>query len=90
MPEVHAIVSGYVQGVNFRYYAVKEAQKLGLKGFVRNLSDGSVEVIAQGKKQELERLIEWLQNGPSSAEVSKVELEWREKGKEFKGFSIRH
>lgn len=89
MPEFRAIVSGYVQGVSFRYYAVREAKRIGLSGFVRNLPGGGVEVVAQGKKADLLRLIEWLNHGPSSASVEKVEVEWRPESGKFSGFSVK-
>ncbi len=89
MPEFRAIVSGYVQGVSFRYYAVREAKRIGLSGFVRNLSGGGVEVVAQGKKGDLLMLVEWLKRGPSSASVKKVEVEWQPESGKFSGFSVK-
>lgn len=89
MLQIHALVSGYVQGVNFRYYAVHQAKALGLHGFVKNLLDGRVEVVAQGNKEQLERMVEWLNHGPASASIEDVQVEWSETKKKFKGFSIQ-
>ncbi len=90
MHEVHAIVSGFVQGVNFRYYTVMHAKSLGLRGYVRNLSDGRVEVVAQGEKEELERLVDWLRDGPSSASVEDVEIGWSKPAKKYEGFQAKY
>jgi len=89
MLQIHAIVEGFVQGVNFRYYAMQRAKMLKLKGFVRNTVDGKVEVLAQGSKQQLERMVEWLWHGPASASVEHVAVEWKKSAKKFKGFSIK-
>ena len=90
MPQFRAIVSGYVQGVSFRYYTVKEAKMIGLSGFVRNIPSNSVEVVAQGKKGDLLKLVEWLKHGPSSAHVERVEVEWLPESEKFNGFSAKH
>jgi acylphosphatase len=86
---MHAFISGYVQGVSFRYYTKKQANSLNLKGFVRNLPDGRVEVVAQGPKRGLERLAEWLHHGPDSASVKKVEIAWEKPEKEFEKFGLK-
>lgn len=65
-------VSGSVQGVGYRYFAVRAAQRLGVAGFVRNLSDGRVEVYAVGEARDLEDLRQALERGPSAAWVSGV------------------
>lgn len=72
---IHCYVSGRVQGVWFRANTKKEADTLGLTGFVRNLSDGRVEVMVCGKKEAVDQLRAWLQQGPPLAEVSKVDYE---------------
>jgi len=88
MYQLRAFVWGEVQGVNFRYYTVLEAEKLGLKGFVRNLRDGRVEVIAQGEKGQLQSLLEWLKRGPAFASVSNVDSKFETPQKLFQKFSI--
>ena len=60
---LHASVRGLVQGVSFRYYTLHRARELGLRGYVRNLWDGSVEVVAEGPRQSLEQLLTWLHQG---------------------------
>lgn len=69
---VHAVVTGMVQGVGFRYGTVEQARGLGLAGWVRNRLDGSVEIEAQGSRSDLARLISWLKIGPRWARVSHV------------------
>lgn len=69
------MVSGRVQGVGFRYFVFREAQRLGLSGFVRNLGDGRVEVVASGPEAELNRLEALLWRGPVMANVTMVEVE---------------
>ena len=71
-----ATVYGYVQGVNFRYFVLRLARSLDLKGYVRNLPDGSVEVVAEGERDRLERLAEQLKVGPRAARVRGVEGQW--------------
>lgn len=69
------LVSGRVQGVGFRYFVYREAQRLGLSGFVRNLGDGRVEVVASGPEPSLNRLEALLWRGPVMANVTMVEAE---------------
>ena len=85
---MRVIATGFVQGVGFRYFALQRAKALGLKGFVRNLSDGSVEAVAQGEKPDLERFAEELKNGPSMASVKETRVEWQKLGKKFEGFEM--
>lgn len=69
---VHLLISGIVQGVGFRYWTERTAGQLGLAGWVRNLYDGRVEVVAQGPTSQLDRLVEQCHRGPTSAHVTKV------------------
>jgi acylphosphatase len=69
-----ARVTGRVQGVGFRWSAVREARRLGLRGWVRNADDGSVEVEAEGTPSALEEFLAWLRRGPEGAFVSDVEV----------------
>lgn len=69
------LVSGRVQGVGFRYFVLREASRLGLSGFVRNLADGRVEVVAAGPEGMLSRLEALLWRGPVMANVKMVEVE---------------
>jgi len=69
-------VTGLVQGVFYRQSTASEAGRLGLTGSVRNLSDGSVEVVAEGARAAVEGLVAWCRRGPPSARVASVEVEW--------------
>lgn len=72
---IHAFVSGRVQGVWFRANTQKMASSLGLTGWVRNLDDGRVEVMAFGDAETLQKLVEWLGHGPEKAEVTDLVVE---------------
>ena len=87
--ELHAVVRGQVQGVGFRYFVVQRALALNLRGYARNQSDGSVEVVAQGEYAALERLLLLLRLGPTAAEVTEVATEWRQPTEHFSGFHVR-
>lgn len=87
---LHAIVKGLVQGVNFRYYTQRRADELGLTGWVRNLRDGSVEVVAEGRRPALEALAKFLKSGPPAAEVTDLHTTWAEPGAEFAHFDVRY
>ncbi len=69
---IHALVSGRVQGVGFRWSCMEEGERLGLVGEVRNLDDGDVEVLAKGPADAVGSLIGWLHRGPRWASVSQV------------------
>lgn len=82
-------VSGQVQGVGFRWYTRRMAQNLGLVGWVCNESDDSVKILAEGEKDGLEKLVDWCRQGPESARVNNVEVEWTGAKGEFQGFTIK-
>ncbi len=84
----HAVVTGRVQGVGFRYSAVRQARALGLTGTVSNRYDGSVEVEAEGPLRALERFLEWLHRGPPGAHVRAVDVQWREVTGRFADFDV--
>lgn len=84
----HLIVSGRVQGVFFRYETQKTAVDLGLKGWVRNRTDGSVELLAEGDKKKIEQLIAWCWQGPSMAKVDNVEVDWQAPTGEYHEFKV--
>ena len=71
-----AVAHGRVQGVGFRYHTRRRAVELGLTGSVRNRWDGSVEVMAEGPRHKLEELLAFLREGPPSAFVTEVEVQW--------------
>jgi acylphosphatase len=84
-----AVVEGRVQGVSFRMFVFEKAQGLGLTGWVRNLYTGDVEVCAEGKRQDLDKLLSYLRRGPRSAYVTGVKYSWEEAINEFTRFEIR-
>jgi acylphosphatase len=87
---MRAIVKGIVQGVGFRYFAVYQAQRIGgITGYVRNLRDGNVEVVAEGEREKLEQLLAQLRKGPTGAHVTGVDVFWENPTGEFTNFSIR-
>lgn len=73
-----ALVSGTVQGVGYRNWVQRHARDLGLRGYAENLSDGRVEVIAEGGQAELDRLLHWLRRGPPHARVIEVQTQYSE------------
>lgn len=85
----HLIISGRVQGVGFRYFTYKNARELGIKGWVQNLRDGTVEVVLEGPPENVETMVERLKKGPPSARVRQVEEVESVNSEDFKKFSIR-
>ena len=83
-------IYGHIQGVGFRYFTWQYALKIGVMGFVRNLADGSVEVVAVGSESQIEALDAWLQEGPRTAIVDNVFVEDYLGDKEFTAFQVLH
>ena len=79
MSQFRAIVHGRVQGVCFRAETVTVARRLGLRGSARNLADGSVEVLAEGQDEILRELVAFLHTGPALAQVSRVDVDWKDR-----------
>ena len=86
---IRFVVYGRVQGVGFRYFTWKEAERIGIKGTVRNCVDGSVEIIAEGYDDQLQDFYNWLKVGPRTANVERV-LEDNVENKRYPDFSIIH
>jgi acylphosphatase len=86
----HILVSGSVQGVFFRSETQDEAVRQGVTGWVRNLPDGRVEAVFEGKKDKVDALIEFCRRGPPGARVTRVDVTWGNYSGEFKTFSIRY
>ncbi len=84
---VQAMVSGHVQGVGFRYFVVQVAHRLSLVGTVRNSYDGGVEVIAEGEEQTITDFLAELRHGPSTAEVTNMQVAWTEPAGLERGFT---
>ena len=87
---IHALVSGKVQGVYFRDNTKNTAEDLGVKGWVRNLPDGKVEIMAEGDKDKIDGLVEFLKKGPERARVDDLKVENQDYKDEFKDFSVRY
>ncbi len=86
---LHATIDGHVQGVGFRAFVLERASSMGLTGWVRNTFDGQVEVLAEGPRNLLEMLLEYLRRGPRSAFVTEIQQEWDPPSLEFTSFDIR-
>lgn len=90
MKRIQATIQGRVQGVSFRYYTQKEAQRLGLTGWVRNQPDGSVMTVAEGTEENLQIFVQFLHQGPPAARVSHVDLTWQEASGKFTRFEVSY
>jgi len=86
---LRALVRGRVQGVNFRQFVYTRARFLQLTGYVTNLDDGqTVEVVAEGLRADLEQLLEYLRDGPRSARVEAIDMEWGEATERWTDFGF--
>ena len=83
---VHMFVSGIVQGVFFRQKTKRQAESLGVNGWVRNLPDGRVEAVFEDEEEAVKALVEYCRHGPSSAKVTGVDVGWETYRGEFSGF----
>jgi acylphosphatase len=86
---VSIIVSGRVQGVGFRRAAQKQARHMNLTGWAHNLTDGSVEIVVEGEKNEIEIFLEWVKQGPSFAKVSDFEVNYETYTGDLENFEVR-
>jgi acylphosphatase len=86
----HVFISGMVQGIFFRSETRNEAKKLGVKGWVRNLSDGRVEAVFEGEEENVKKLIEFCRRGPLGARVTGVDIIWESYTGEFRSFEVRY
>jgi acylphosphatase len=86
---LHAIIEGRVQGVGFRYFVLDTANELGITGWVRNRYDQTVEVTAEGEREDLEKLLIALRKGPRGSLVTDVKPEWHEYQGDISRFSVR-
>lgn len=84
----HIYISGQVQGVFFRYETRRVAKELGVSGWVRNLPDGRVEVVAEGEEESVGKLIQFCRRGPPAAKVTNVEVKYEEPKGENRNFII--
>jgi len=87
---IHVIVSGFVQGVGFRYFTHRAAGQLGLVGWVKNQYDGTVEIWAEGPENKLQQFIKIIERGPEHALVENVNIEWLPTKEKYSRFHINY
>jgi len=83
------VANGLVQGVGFRYFVMREAKKLGLNGFVKNLYTGEVLTVVEGEKAIVEEMVNKLRVGPIHASVKSFKVDWQEPKNEFTEFKVK-
>ena len=83
------LIEGRLHGMNFRLKTQQQATKLGLAGFVRNLSDGRIEIEAQGNKEQVESLLDWCQQEPHSSNIKSILFRYEEPNKSYTDFMLR-
>ena len=89
MERAEIIVKGLVQGVGFRYYVLRKAHELELKGYVKNQMDVTVLTVIEGEKSKIEELFNYLKIGPMHADVRDIKIAWRNFAGEFSNFEVR-
>jgi acylphosphatase len=87
--KMHVFVKGTVQGVYYRYNALKKAEEYHLTGWVRNRADGNVEMVCEGTEEDINNMVRWCKQGPPGAHVREVETDWKLYSGEFNVFEIR-
>ncbi len=85
---LHVFLEGRVQGVFFRETTLKQARRLSLTGWVKNLANGQVEVLAEGEKEPLLLFLSWLKRGPIAANVERISQRWKKAEPKFLDFQI--
>jgi len=86
----HVFVSGRVQGVFFRSETRYEAKRRNVAGWVRNTSDGRVEAVFEGEKEDVEKVVDFCRRGPSGARVMKIDIRWEDYIGAFKDFKVSY
>ncbi|MDD3861066.1 MAG: acylphosphatase [Bacteroidales bacterium] len=87
--KAHIIIAGRVQGVAFRYYARNTANRIGVKGWIKNLDNGDVEIMVEGKKELVNLMIDWCKKGPGLAIVEDIRISLLPYTAEFNEFNIK-
>jgi len=90
LKRLHAVVHGRVHGVSFRHYTTLKAIELSITGWVHNTSDGTVEVVAEGTQEQLEKMLTFLQRGSPHAQVKQVDTSWQDATDEFSKFTTHY
>jgi acylphosphatase len=88
MKRIHLIISGLVQGVGYRTWVIEQANRLGISGWVKNLSDGSVEVSAESGENALKQFITICRKGPLAARVDRTDVQWEQITGGYDGFEV--
>ncbi len=86
MKQAHIYIAGFVQGVGFRAYVRSKARKIGITGWVRNLSDGRVEAVLQGDRDKINKVLFFCRRGPFFAKVNDIVVDWEEEKEKFGEF----
>ena len=86
----HAVISGRVQGVCFRFETQRAAEGFGVAGWVRNKRDGTVEAVFEGRQRDVDAALNWCRQGPRMARVDEVSIDWQDYTGEFKSFDITY
>ncbi len=87
--QIHILISGRVQGVGFRDFARRGAEKIGVRGYAKNLANSDVEVVADGNRVALDEFLVVLEQGPPAGRVDRVQIDQFERSEEYTGFEIR-
>jgi len=85
---VRAVISGRVQGVAFRFEAQWAAKRIGVRGWVRNRPDGTVQALFEGERERVEEMLAWCRRGPALARVTAVDATWEDYGGDLAEFRI--
>ena len=88
--KAEVVVQGVVQGVGYRFFVLNQARLFDIKGYVRNLPDGSVEVVAEGEKGMVKDFVDRLRIGPLSAHVTGIDVKWYDEDSGFTEFRLRY
>ena len=87
--QIHILISGRVQGVGFRDFARRGAEKIGVRGYAKNLANSDVEVVADGNRVALDEFLVVLEQGPPAGRVDRVQIDQFDRSEECTGFEIR-
>ncbi|MFH1506738.1 MAG: acylphosphatase [archaeon] len=90
MKRLHITISGNVQGVSFRYYAKLRAKELFLDGWIKNVEFNKVEIVIEGKDDEVDMFLEWCKEGPYYTDIEDIKIEEEDFQREFKDFEVRY
>jgi len=83
------LIEGRLQGTNFRYHTQQQARNLGVGGFVRTLSDGRIEIVVQGDKQQVEKMLSWCQEEPHGSHIKTILYRYDETAEQASDFAVR-